>query len=246
MTDKKDVSHPRSGGAPATSRSPDAAIDAFVNSARTIGPSATAQGRARLVFALDATMSRQPTWDLACRVQGEMFKTTAEVGALAVQLVYFRGFDECRASRWVIAPAALTNLMTQIDCRGGHTQIARVLRHVRGETQSSAVKAVVYVGDAMEEPIDDLCALSGELGLLGVRTFMFHEGHDPVAAQAFQEIARLTGGAYARFDANAPQSLAGLLRAVAAYATGGLDALNRLAARDGEARKLLSSFGPRR
>ncbi len=245
MTDKKDLSHPRADSAAPTARSPDAAIDAFVQSARTVGPSAAAEGRARLVFALDATMSRQPTWDLACRVQGEMFKTTADVGGLAVQLVYFRGFDECRASRWVIAPAALTDLMTQIQCRGGHTQIARVLRHVRGETQTSAVKALVYVGDAMEEPIDDLCALAGEVGLLGVKTFMFHEGHDPVAGRAFQEIARLTGGAYARFDAAAPQSLAGLLRAVAAYATGGVDSLNRLASRDTDARKLLSSFGSR-
>ena len=82
----------------------------------------------------------------------------------------------------------------------------------------------------MEEPVDDLCAAAGELGLLGVKAFMFQEGRDPVAAGAFQEIARLTGGAYARFDANAPHSLAGLLRAAAAYASGGVDALNRLAA----------------
>jgi len=247
MTDKKNLPGSRSTGpAPAARPADAAAIDAFVQSAKSIGPSASAESRARLVFALDATMSRQPTWDLACRVQGEMFKATADVGGLAVQLVYFRGFDECRASRWVIAPAALTDLMTQIDCRGGHTQIARVLRHVRGETQKSRVKALVYVGDAMEEPIDELCALAGELGLIGVKAFMFHEGHDPVAGRAFQEIARLTGGAYARFDANAPQSLAGLLRAVAAYATGGVDGLTRLASREGEARKLLASFGARR
>ena len=93
-----------------------------------------------------------------------------------MQLVYFRGFDECRASRWVAAPRALTELMTQIDCRGGHTQIGRVLRHVRNEAASAGVKALVYVGDAMEEPIDDLCAAAGELGLLGVKAFMFHEG----------------------------------------------------------------------
>jgi hypothetical protein len=246
MSDKKTLSQQGPGAASPAARAPDAAIDAFVQSARTIGPSATAEGRARLVFALDATMSRQPTWDLACRVQGEMFNAAAEVGGLAVQLVYFRGFDECRASRWVIAPQALTDLMTQIQCRGGHTQIARVLRHVRKETQQSSIKALVYVGDAMEEPIDDLCALAGELGLLGIKTFMFHEGHDPVAGQAFQEIARLTGGAYARFDASAPQSLAGLLRAVAAYAAGGVDALNRLASRDAEARALLTALAPRR
>jgi hypothetical protein len=237
------VSTTTSAGAPAAPAS--AAVDVFLSSARKLGPSATAEGRPRLVFALDATMSRQPTWDLACKVQAEMFQTTEAVGGLAVQLVYFRGFDECRASRWVIAPRALTDLMTRIDCRGGHTQIGRVLRHVRNETQGSKVKALVYVGDAMEEPIDDLCALAGELGLLGVKAFMFHEGHDPVAAQAFQEIARLTGGAYARFDTGAPNSLAGLLRAAAAWASGGVEALNRLASSDDEARRLLTAIDRR-
>jgi hypothetical protein len=142
----------------------------------------------------------------------------------------------------VIQPGALTELMSQIACRGGHTQIGRVLRHVKNEAQQSPLKAFVYVGDAMEEPIDDLCAMAGELGLLGIKAFMFHEGSDPVAARSFQEIARLTGGAYARFDTNAPQSLAGLLRAAAAYASGGAGALEKLASRESEARKLLTAM----
>ena len=239
MTDKKDVSKPRSDFPSA----PGAAIDAFLSSAKKVGPAATAEGRGRLVFALDATMSRQPTWDLACKVQAQMFTAADTIGGLAVQLVYFRGFDECRASKWVVAPAALTGLMTQIGCRGGHTQIGRVLRHVRDEAGKTGVKALVYVGDAMEEPVDDLCAAAGELGLLGVKAFLFHEGHDPIAANAFREIARLTGGAYARFDAGAPDALASLLRAAATYASGGLDALNRLSARDTSARKLLTGMG---
>jgi len=245
VAEKKHLSHP-AGTAADVQRAQGVAVDAFLSSATRIGPSATAEGRARLVFALDATMSRQPTWDLACRVQGEMFGAAQAIGGLSVQLVYFRGFDECRSSKWVIAPRALTDLMTQITCRGGHTQILRVLRHVRQESEKTGVKALVYVGDAMEERIDDLCAAAGELALLGVKSFMFHEGHDPVAAQAFRELARLTGGAYARFDASAPQSLAGLLRAAAAYASGGVDALNRLAAREPEARKLLTSMSPGR
>jgi hypothetical protein len=218
-------------------------IESFIKQANQLGPAGEAGSRPRLIFALDATMSRQPTWDLACRVQGEMFETAAGIGGLSVQLVYFRGFDECRASKWVVQPRALTDLMAQIGCRGGHTQIGRVLRHVKSEARNDPLKAFIYVGDAMEEPIDDLCAEAGELGLLGVKAFMFHEGRDPVAARAFQEIARLTGGAYARFDAGAPQSLAGLLRAAAAYASGGANALERLAAREGQAQKLLTAMG---
>jgi hypothetical protein len=135
--------------------------------------------------------------------------------------------------------------MTRIDCRGGHTQIGRVLRHVRNETSRQPVKVLVYVGDAMEESIDDLCAVAGELGLLGVKSFMFHEGQDPVAARAFREIARLTGGAYARFDANAPRALAELLRAAAAYAVRGTNGLAQLAPRSAEARQLLTSMNGR-
>ena len=158
-----------------------AMIDAFVARAKEAG---TGQ-RARLVFALDATMSRQPTWDLACRVQGEMFETASAVGGLSVQLVYFRGFGECRASRWVIEPRALTDLMAGIACRGGQTQIGRVLRHVRNEAASAPVRALVYVGDAMEEPVDALCAVAGELGILGIKAFMFQEGRDASAATAY-------------------------------------------------------------
>jgi len=35
-------------------------------------------------------------WDQACRLQGEMFEATTAMGGLDVQLVFYRGFDECR------------------------------------------------------------------------------------------------------------------------------------------------------
>jgi hypothetical protein len=238
MTRKKDLTQ--------ATPVPGSIIDSFLDEAKRLEPAPSGTPRARLVFALDATMSRQPTWDLACRVQGEMFTAAGRAGGLSVQLVYFRGLDECRSSRWVMDPRALTDLMTKIDCRGGQTQIGRVLRHVRSEASRSPLKVLVYVGDAMEEPIDDLCALAGELGLLGIKAFMFHEGHDPDAARAFREMARLTGGAYARFDIGAPQALAELLRAAAAYAASGVEGLNRLAAGSEQARGLLTSMkGPK-
>lgn len=221
---------------------PGSAIDSFLATAKQIGPSQSGVPRSRLAFALDATMSRQPTWDLACRVQGEMFAATSHAGGLQVQLVYFRGFNECRSSRWVADPRTLTDLMTTIECRGGQTQIGRVLRHVRNEAKRSPLKVLVYVGDAMEESIDDLCTIAGELGLLGVKAFMFHEGHNREAAVAFQELARLTGGAYARFDLNAPNALTGLLRAAATYAASGFEGLNRIASASEQARGLLTAM----
>jgi hypothetical protein len=221
-------------------------IDAFIARARSVAPPVEGGRRGRLIFALDATMSRQPTWDTACKLQGEMFRETAAVGGLDVQLAYFRGLSECRVSRWVSDGAGLGELMARIGCQGGHTQIRKILNHARAECQKAKVQALVYVGDAMEEPIDDLAAASGELALLGVPAFMFQEGHDPVAEQAFREIARLTRGAYCRFDLSAAHELAELLRAAAVYAAGGVKALADLSARSASgAQRLLAQMRPR-
>jgi hypothetical protein len=214
-------------------------VDAFLRKAAAV-PAAAARKRGRLVFALDATMSRQPTWDLAQSLQGKMFETAGALGGLDVQLVFFRGLSECRASSFIENGAGLATLMGKISVRGGQTQIGRVLEHVRDEARRAPVGALIYVGDAMEESIDALCAVAGELGLLGVKGFMFHEGADAVAASAFRHIARLTGGAYAAFDQSAPQRLASLLAAAAAYAAGGSAALEAMALEPrGEAARLL-------
>ncbi len=215
--------NPESPAAPPPSRPQE--IEAFLQQARTMAPAEAAGGHGRLIFALDATMSRQPTWDTALGLQAEMFEEAAKVGGLEVQLAYYRGFNECRTSRWVRDARSLRDLMTTIDCRGGHTQIARILKHARKETGKKKVNVLVFVGDAMEEKIDDLAAAAGELGMLGLRVFIFQEGHDASVERAFREIARLSGGAYARFNVNAAGQLAELLRAAAVYAAGGMKAL---------------------
>lgn len=229
--------------APAPRPASNGDIDAFLEKARGV---AERRARGRLIFALDATMSRQPTWDLAQSIQGEMFRATAAQGGLDVQLVYFRGFRECRASRFVSQGEGLGAMMAQISCQAGHTQIGRVLSHALDETRSERVGALVYIGDAMEEKIDLLGGAAGEMGLLGLKAFMFQEGRDTKTRTAFQEIARLSGGAYAAFDLSAPRRLAELLGAAAAYAVGGLPELEKRAGEgEGAARLLLSQMGSR-
>ena len=218
-----------------------AEIAAFVAKARAMSPHA-AGARGRLVFALDATMSRQPTWDMACALQADMFREAQALGSLDIRLVYYRGLNECRASGWISDSAQLAKLMGKIDCRGGNTQIGKVLSEARREAVASAVRAVVFVGDAMEEPIDQLCVKAGELGLLKVPVFMFQEGRDEVAEPAFREIARLTGGAWCRFDPGAAAQLRELLRAAAAYAAGGREALLRLSKSGGGAATLIGQM----
>jgi hypothetical protein len=236
---RSDAPAPIQGRDPAAPASSRPEIDAFLTQLRSL-PSSVAPGqRGRLIFALDATMSRQPTWDSACHLQAEMFREAGAIGGLDVQLVYYRGLAECRSSQWVSQPERLSALMEKIDCRGGHTQIGRVLKHARKEGEGRKVQAVVFVGDAMEEPVDDLCAAAGELGLLGVPVFMFQEGAEPIAEQAYREIARLSRGAYCRFAPGAAHELAELLRAAAAYAAGGMKALADLSARKNAGAQLL-------
>ena len=199
----------------------------FLTTMRELAP-ATTGGRGRLVFAMDATMSRQPTWDMALALQADMFHAVELVGSLDVQLVYFRGAGECRASKWVTDADALARLMTTVSCRGGYTQIGKVLSHARQETERRKVSALVYVGDCMEELPDELCGRAGELALHGVPVFLFQEGSDARAELTFREIARLTKGAYCRFDHGSAAQLRELLTAVAVYAAGGRSALERL------------------
>ncbi len=231
----------RAPTAPDRPASGKAEIAAFLAAARSSAP-ATGAGSGRLIFALDATMSRQPTWDAACGLQGEMFRAARRSGGLSVQLVYFRGMGEARASRWVSDADALGAIMSRIACRGGLTQIGRVLEHAEKEAAKAPVAALVYVGDAMEEEIDPLCAKAGALGLRGVKAFMFLEGRDPAAERGFREIARLTGGVMLPFDRNAAGELAALLGAVARYAAGGRAALE--AEGGAAARRLLADLRP--
>jgi hypothetical protein len=214
-------------------------VSEFLEKVRGLPPVSKSGERGKLIFAMDATMSRQPSWDRALSIQSEMFAETSRIGGLDVQLVYFRGFDECRASKWVSEPKALARLMTTVDCRGGHTQIARTLAHIKKEIGSTKVNAVVYVGDAMEENIDALCQAAGEIGLRGTPIFMFQDGSDGAAERAFREIARLSRGAYFKLNEGSAHMLRELLSAVAVYAAGGRPALEHHAKSKGGGSGLL-------
>ena len=216
-------------------------VQAFLQEVAKTPPPKPGEGRARLIFAMDATASREPTWDRACQVQGQMFLETAALGGLDVQLVYYRGFNECRASRWVNNPSDLVRLMTGVFCLAGQTKIGRVLQHAVRETQNKRVTVLVFVGDCFEENLDEVGQIAGQLGMLGVRAFLFQEGGNPQAERAFRHIAKLTNGAHCRFDSSSPQQLRDLLGAVAAYAAGGRQALADLSKSSSPEVRLLAS-----
>jgi len=216
-------------------KSSNAEVEAFLRKVAAVPVRRAAGERGRLLFALDATASRQPTWDHASRIQGEMFSATDDLGGLEIQLAFYRGFGEFKVSPWLTDSADLLGRMTATFCLAGETQIGKVLRHAINETKKRKVNALVFVGDSIEEDVDKLGAAAGELGLLGVPAFLFHEGDDPIAGFAFRQIARLTNGACCRFDANSAQTLRELLGAVAVFAAGGRPALDDLAKRHGGA-----------
>jgi hypothetical protein len=199
----------------------------FVHRVKSL-PTQAVANRGRLIFAMDATMSRQPTWDMALALQADMFEAVKSIGGLDVQLMYFRGAGECRASKWVSDTDTLAGLMTAVECRGGYTQIRKVLAHARREAEKHRINAVIYIGDCMEENPDDLCGRAGELALHGVPMFVFQEGRDERAERTFRELARIAKGAWCRFDAGSAEQLRELLAAVAVYAAGGGQALAQL------------------
>jgi hypothetical protein len=219
---------------PPSRRSSSGDITRFLEKSKAISEFVDRQPR--LLFAIDATASRQPTWDTACHLQQEMFHATRGVASLAVQLCYYRGFGEFYASRWLTDSGALAGLMGQVQCVGGHTQIARVLRHAQKEHGRAPVRALVFIGDAIEENPDELCQLAGQCGLRRLPLFLFQEGREFGVEQTFRTMARLSGGAYAHFDARSAAALRELLGAVARFAAGGRAALENNA---GDSAKLL-------
>lgn len=204
-------------------------IDRFIHQVRNL-PNPT-QGQGRLIFAMDATASREATWDQACDLQSELFLATRDLGGLAIQLCYYRGYGEFKATAFVTQTAQLLSLMNGVSCLGGITQINRVLQHALKETRAQPIKAVVFIGDCCEESVDPLCHSAGELGMLRTPVFMFHEGQDAHTRAVFQQVSKLSGGAYAPFDRSSPQLLKDLLAAVAVYASGGVKALKHHASR---------------
>jgi hypothetical protein len=186
--------------------------------------------RGRLMFALDATGSRAPTWAIARDQQAKMFRAAAPIGQLDVQLVAYRG-DKFGYSKWVSSGELLVQSMNKIECEGGVTQIGEVLEHALHENEKAAVQALVFIGDAFEEELETVATMASKCGMVGLPIFMFQEGRDPAARKAFRLLALKSGGVYFEFDPNkarAVEQLSEQLNAVARLAVGDAEALQQI------------------
>jgi hypothetical protein len=225
---------------PVVSGSSSQEIDDFLSKMASVPVLRPANKKGRLIFALDATASREPTWDQACRIQGDMFTETEALGGLEVQMAWYRGFTNFRSTPWLSNSRDLVRYMADVRCMGGQTQIENVLDHTLSESARERINALVFVGDCVEEDVDRLCTLAGKMGLHGIPAFIFQEGNEPFATKAFRQIAELTGGAHCRFDLSSARQLQELLAAVAVYAAGGRHALESFSANRGGAALMIS------
>lgn len=175
---------------------------------------------------MDATASREPTWARAQALHQSLFDAAVDGSSLAVQVCYYRGFSDFQASAWLTDSFALRAYMQGVSCEGGPTQITRLLRHyLEAGTPATPVRAMVFIGDAMEESAATLKELAGQCRLKNQPLFLFQEGTNPQVATTFEQLARLSGGAYAAFDSNSADHLRELLQAVVRYTSGGRKAL---------------------
>ena len=190
--------------------------------------------RGRLIFALDATASREGMWDLAAQLQSQMFEEAAKIGGLDIQLLYYRGSgrNSINAVDVRCARACQSNEQRS-DARPGPPRSHACSG--TSERSTSARRSARRSSSATpcEELPSDLYAVAESLG---VPLFVFQEGSNwavppvcdppPLKVETiFRELARLTNGAYGKFDAGAAMQLGELLRAVAAFAVGGVRAL---------------------
>ena len=200
----------------------------------------------RLIVALDLTGSRAESLKQARKATAAMFEAIRAVGSVAVQLVYYRGLRECRASLWHDDPRALSESMLRLSCETGLTQIARTLRLAISETEK--LSGMVFVGDHCEEHPDELLELARKLGQKSVPLFLFHEcaDHDEPSLRAkpvFEGMAKLSGGVYTEFRPDSGAILRELLSTVAVFSAAGRAGLKQVGQPDtAEARKLRGSL----
>ena len=157
----------------------------------------------RYIVAFDATGSRSDTWAQAQQIQGELFALMKSVEIeLQIRLSHFGG-NAFSALNWSKNAEDLRREMKAVDCESGRTQIGQVLNDAIKQAAQGKIAALFYTGDAMEENHADLCDQAKKLAQCGIPVFMFQEGDDAQTKNTYQEIARITHGAYAPFKAGA-------------------------------------------
>ncbi len=191
----------------------------------------------KLLFSMDATASRQGSWDVAQQITSSMFDVIP--GGLKIALAHHSGGELGHVTAFRDDPAFFKSEIAKVRCRAGETALCEILEEA---TKISRLSTLIYIGDCFEESLERAKALSEELKEKKVPCFMFIEGRDPMAQSAFNLIAEITGGAVFPFELEAVIHIKEKLDAIAAYAAGGIKMLTAKRAELPGAQALLSAL----
>src|ERR1700733_3610098 len=178
-----------------------------------------APGRPRLIFAVDATASREPAWTAARKVTDALVK--ALPGELDVALAGHGGSRVHTFTAFTNSAATLRDRAAGVACEAGMTRLLPILST---SLRQPGVRVVVYIGDVFEESLNHGRRLADAMGTQGTKLIVLHDTADPGArrdAEVFWDLTKRTGGCVLPFNAAASSRLRDLLSAVAVYAVGG-------------------------
>jgi hypothetical protein len=200
--------------------------------------------RPRLVFAVDATASREPAWAAARKVTDALVK--ALPGELDVALAVHGGSRVHTFTAFTSDATTLRDRAAGVTCEAGLTRLLPILSV---SLKQPGVRVVIYIGDVFEESVSQGRRLADAMGAQGAKLIVLHDTADPASrrdVEVFWDLAKRTGGCVLPFDANAPGRLRDLLSAVAVYAVGGEKLLRQRRHELPGAVALLEHLGKRR
>lgn len=179
-------------------------------------------------FIIDATASRQDTWDTAQKTQAAMLSELANGFAdrVTIELVTFGG-DVLNAPTQAVSHIDAAKRLAEVECKAGSTQFIDALQPFV-ERKDNRTKSIIIVGDFFEENIETVYDVARKLAQKKIKIFTFQEGHydNDDTETFFRELARITGGAYAKFGS--PVQLSKLCADVIDLTLGGCNALRAL------------------
>ncbi len=188
------------------------------------------QGRLRLLFRIDATASRRPSWDLARTITAVMFDSLPD--QLDVALTWHASSMLQEITPFASDATRFAEAVRAMHTQAGATRLNAILQEAIGI--SPHIRALVYAGDCYEEEVEIAYAQARKLKLLGVKCFFFHDTlsdpNSPYVRQArevFEKIVAITGGMVLSFAPDTPEQMKDPLEAIATYAAGGLKLLEQ-------------------
>jgi hypothetical protein len=192
------------------------------------------RGNPRVLLVL-ANHGRSPGWNRAKVLQSQMFDAAAGNG-LEMKFAFYgpddaAGVRRCRiTTRWITNPDDMVRVMDRAECNCGcYVYICDALGQAVKENEDRPMRAMIIVGDAFHDDpdgLDEAAISANRLRRAGTRLFLIQQGDDPITARGLQYLAKVSGGAYFRFDPRTQeQQFSEMWEAISAYAAGGEEAV---------------------